>query len=129
MSGRRFRRLLLLVLVVGVGYWIYADRPTVSGIVDSLTNPLMGSKAAVSSSERNRVVGDASATISDQPLESAVGTLHEGMTANEVKDLLGEPTRIEPEKVDGREQTRWTYTQAKRVLVLKDGRVVSIGIL
>ncbi|HTY42950.1 MAG TPA: hypothetical protein VMH79_13840 [Thermoanaerobaculia bacterium] len=129
MSGRRFRRLLLLALVVGVGYWIYADRPTVSGIVDSLTNPLMGSKAAVSSSERNRVVGDASATISEQPGESSVGTLREGMTASEVRDLLGEPNKIESEKVEGKLQTRWTYSEARRVLVLRDGRVVSIGIL
>ena len=128
MSGRRFRRLLLVVLVVGVGYWIYKDRPTVSGLIDSITNPLMGSKAAVNTSERNRVVGDATSAVAEQS-DAAVGTLREGMTSWEVRELLGNPDKVEDEKVEGKPQVRWTFSKAKRVLVLKDGRVVSIVIL
>jgi hypothetical protein len=125
MSGRRVRRIVLLLLAAGIGYWIYKDRPTASGLIDSITNPLMGSKAAVQSSERNRVVGDATSAISDQT-DSVVRALHEGMTINEVRDTLGNPDRIEQAKVEGAYETRWIYSRLKRVIVMKDGRVTSI---
>jgi hypothetical protein len=127
MSGRRLGRLLILALVVGIGYWIYKDRPTATGFIDSITGPLMGSQAAVKSSERNRVVGDATAAITDQT-DAAVGTLHEGMTPGEIKDLLGNPDKIEWEKVEGIAQSRWVYAKLKRVLVIRDGHLVSIVI-
>lgn len=127
MSGRRFRRLLLVALVVGVGYWIYKDRPTPGGIIDSLTNPLMGSKAAVESSERNRVVGDASTAVSEQT-DSAVGTLHEGMKTSEVREILGDPDSIDEESSVGLHRSRWTYTRLHRVIVFQDGKIVSIAI-
>lgn len=125
MSGRRLRRLLLLALAVGVGYWIYTDRPSVTGIVDSLTNPLMRSKAAVEESERNRVVGEATSAISDQT-DTAVGALKEGMKTSEVRDLVGNADKVEEERVEGALQQRWTYAKLKRVLIVKDGRVTSV---
>ena len=127
MSARRVRRLILLVLAVGVAYWIYKDRPTTSGLIDSLTDPLMGSKAAVKTSERNRVVGEASSAVAEQT-DATVGTLKEGMTTREVRELLGDPDKTEEEKVDGVHQVRWTYERLRRVLVMQDGRLVSITI-
>jgi hypothetical protein len=127
MSGRRIRRLVLLALVVGVGYWVYKDRPTATGLIDDITNPLMGSKAAVKTSERNRAVGDASSVISEQT-DVKVGTLHEGMTTAEVRDLLGAPERVEKDETRGAGGSRWIYASLKRVLVFEDGRVVSIVI-
>jgi hypothetical protein len=125
MSGRKFRNLVLLALAAGLAYWVYKDRPTVSGIVDSITSPLLGSRAAVKSSERNRIVGDASAAISEQS-ELPVGSLREGMTGREVVELLGRPDSREPVEVDGVKQVRWTYARAHRILFLQDERVVSI---
>ncbi len=125
MSGRQFRKLLLLAVAVGVAYWVYKDRPTVSGFIDSITDPLMGSRAAVKSSERNRVVGDATAAISEQS-DLPVGSLREGMTSREVEDLLGDPDSREDETVEGVKRVRWTYSRARRVLVFQNGRLVSI---
>lgn len=125
MSGRRIRNLVLLAIVAGVAYWIYKDRPTTGGLIDSITKPLMGSKAAVESSERNRVVGDASTSISEET-EKTIGALKEGMTMNEVSDLLGRPDRMEDERVDGHWQKRWTYTRLRRELVFRENRLVSI---
>ncbi len=127
MSGRQFRKLLLVALVLAAGYWIYRNRPTVSGIVDSITGPLMGSRAAVKSSERNRVVGEATTAISEQS-ELPVGSLREGMTAHEILELLGNPDSKETETVDGVTRVRWTYARARRVLVFQNGRVASIVI-
>jgi hypothetical protein len=125
MSGRQFRKVLLLAVALGVAYWIYKDRPTVSGFIDSITDPVMGSRAAVKSSERNRVVGDASAAITEQS-DLPVGSLREGMAAREVVDLLGEPDSRDDEVVDGAAQVRWTYARAHRVLYFQRGRLVSI---
>lgn len=130
MTGRRIRRLLILAAVVGVAYWIYKDQPTVSGLIDSAVGPLMGSRAAVKSSERNRLTGDATAAINEQAPEAAVGTLHEGMTIAEVRDLLGSPEKIEDEDREpgakGPQRVRWIYSRIGRVLVVEEGRVVSV---
>jgi predicted transcriptional regulator len=126
MSGRRIRNLVLLAALAGLAYWLYETRPTLPGVVDAVTKPLMGSKAAVDASERNRVVGDASAEITDQQ-DAKIGRLHEGMTRSDVRELLGDPDRIETTKSDeGVEEIRWIYNGAKRALVFRDGRVVSI---
>lgn len=129
MSGRRLRNLVLLALAAGIGWWIYKDRPTASGLIDSITNPLLGSHAAVKTSERNRVVGDASTTIAttDQ-LDLSVSSLKEGMRAAEVRDLLGDPDKIEQIET-GKNRFRWTYTRAARVLTLQDGKVETIEII
>jgi hypothetical protein len=121
------RKLLLLALVVGIGYWIYRTRPTVSGIVDDLTRPIFGSKAAVKESEHKRVEAEAAPAVGrDEPVQ--VGTLKEGMKADEVRDLVGRPDEIEQFKENGVEKVRWTYRRLGRVLVLREGRVVSIEI-
>lgn len=125
MSGRQLRNLVLVLLVAGVAYWIYKDRPTASGLIDSITDPLLGSHAAVKSSERNRVVGDASAAISEQS-ELPVGSLREGMTRREVIDLLGRPESQDDEVVEGVKRQRWHYTAAHRVLSFQDDRLVAI---
>jgi hypothetical protein len=131
MTGRGLRRLLMVALVAGAGYWIYKDQPTVNGLVDSITSPLLGSHAAVKSSERNRVTGDATTAILEQS-DVAVGALREGMTTAEVRELLGEPERIEREKSTDKNRNkwsprlRWVYGKIGRVLIIEDGRVVSV---
>ena len=128
MSGRQFRNLVLVVAALAIGWWIHKDRPTLSGFIDSLTNPLMGSHAAVESSERNRVVGDATTAITDQ-VELPVSSLHQGMTTTEVRDLFGPPDKNERFKEEGVERYRWTYTKAARVLTMENNRVVAISVI
>ena len=128
MSGRKLRNLFLIALVAAVGWWIYKDRPTVSGMIDAITNPLLGSRAAVKSSERNRVVGDATAAISEQS-ELPVGSIREGMSKRDVNELLGAPDSQETEVVDGVKRVRWTYRAAHRALSFQEDRLVSIVVL
>jgi len=129
MSGRKIRNALLLAIVVGIGYWIYTTKPTVSGLIDSITSPLFGSRAAVDTSERNRVRDDASAVVAEQS-EAKVDTLKQGMSRDEVKELLGRPDAVDTVKrEDGVEQLRWTYRDARRVIVFEKNRVVSISVL
>lgn len=128
MSGRRVRGLLILAALFGIGWWIYEKRPTVSGIVDSLTRPLLGSRAAVKESEHKRVVGEASQVITiDQ--EKPVGAIHEGMSESEVRQLLGDPGEIETVLDDRGPRVRWVYRNLNRVVVFDERRrVVSIAV-
>jgi len=129
MTGRRIRSLLLLAAAAAIGYWIYTDRPTVQGIIDSITNPLMGSRAAVKSSERNRVTGEASSAIAEQSDTPSATSLREGMSTTEVREVLGNPDRIEKSREAGVEHMRWTYDKMGRALLFQDGRVTSIVVL
>ncbi len=127
MSGRRVRGFLTLAAFLALGWWIYEKRPTVSGLVDGLTRPLLGSRAAVKASEQKRVVGEASQVLSvDQ--EKTVGALHEGMSPWEVRGLLGDPDEIQPIEDKKGDRVRWIYREEKRVLVFQRNRVVSIAI-
>ncbi|HSE64373.1 MAG TPA: hypothetical protein VLG15_12255 [Thermoanaerobaculia bacterium] len=127
MSGQRVRGLLTLAVFLAIGWWIYEKQPTVSGFVDTITRPLLGSRVAVKESERKRVVGDASQVVA-LGIEKPVETVQEGMSESEVRRLLGEPdeiNRIEDERGD---RVRWTYRGADRVVVFHRNRVVSIAI-
>jgi hypothetical protein len=128
--GRRIRNLVLLVLVAGIGYWIYKDRPTASGLIDSITNPLLGSRAAVKTSERNRVVGDAStAIVTTEQTDLPINSLKEGLTTAEVRDLLGEPQKIDPVPEGGPNRFRWTYSKVGRIVTMQDNKVAAIEII
>jgi len=127
MSWRRLGRLVLIVLLIGAGFWYFRERPTLSQVVDGLTRPLLRSKAAVHESERKRVLGDAVTVVTLQT-EEHVGMLREKMTRDEVRGLLGAPDVVE-EVPDSPQRIRWIYRVARRSILFEDGRVVSIAIL
>ncbi len=127
MSGQGVRRFLLLAALGGIAWWIYEKRPTLSELVDDVTRPLLGSRAAVKESEHKRVVGEASQVVlADE--EKAVGALHEGMTDLDVRRLLGDPDEIQPVEQDGSVRLRWIYRKIDRVVVFDRHRVSSIAI-
>jgi hypothetical protein len=125
---RRLRNLLLLALVAGVGYWIYRDPRTPSQLIDDLTRPLMGSRAAVKEDERKRVMNDASNVVTQQT-DDNVGMLRMGMSKSEVQDLLGQPDKMETLSPRDPVRVRWDYRVVRRSVVFEDGHVTSISIL
>ena len=128
MSGGRLRGIVVLALVAAVGWWIHEKKPTITGVIDDLTRPLLGSRAALKESEHKRIVGDASqvVTIDDQ---KPLATLREGMTDSDVRRLLGEPDSIEIADDERGDSVRWTYRGAvNRVILFQRNRVVSIAV-
>jgi hypothetical protein len=129
MSGRKFRKLLLFAAVLALGWWIYKDRPTLSGIVDSITRPIFGTKAAVKGDERNRVVEESAESIASHQ-EANIGTLREGMMKGEVRDLIGPPDKVTPFREKDLPFERWTYTRLRRDLVFDtENRLVSVAVI
>jgi hypothetical protein len=124
----KIRTVVILVVIGGVGYWIYKDRPTVSGLVDGLTRPLMGSNAAVKESEHKRVVSDVVPAAPEGGDQVSVQTIRKGMKSEEVREILGKPDRVEPFEEDGVSRVRWTYVATRRLVDFEGGRVVSIAI-
>jgi hypothetical protein len=123
----KIRTVVILVVIGGVAYWIYKDRPTVSGFVDGLTRPLMGSNAAVKESEHKRVISDV-VPAAPEGEQVSVQTIRKGMKSEEVREILGKPDRVEPFEEDGVSRTRWTYLASRRLVDFEGGRVVSIAI-
>jgi hypothetical protein len=121
------KRLLVIAIAVGVVYWIVRDQPSVKGLIDGITRPLLGSKAAVEEAEHNRIVDEAAPAITEDD-EKKVAALREGMRASEVRQLFGDPNVVEDVVVDGRKQVAWTYRRIHRVLYFEENRVVSIAI-
>ncbi|MDQ5858583.1 MAG: outer membrane protein assembly factor BamE [Acidobacteriota bacterium] len=127
MNGRRIRGFLSLLAVAGLGWWIYEKRPTVSGLVDGLTRPLLGSRAAVKEAEHKRVVSEASQVVT-LDREKPVDSLRTGMTEWEVRDLVGEPDDVEKLDDEATYRVRWIYRDLRRSVVFERRRVVSIAI-
>jgi hypothetical protein len=127
-TGRRIRNLLLLAAVTAIAWWIYRDRPTIPGLVDRVTNPLLETKAAVQESEHKRVEAEAAPVI-DRSQDATVAALHEGMTKTDVREALGPPDAIDEIRTkDKKILTRWTYRRAGRLIDFDEGRVVSIAV-
>jgi outer membrane protein assembly factor BamE (lipoprotein component of BamABCDE complex) len=123
----KIRTVVILVVIGGVAYWIYKDQPTVSGFVDGLTRPIMGSNAAVKESEHKRVVSDV-VPAAPEGDPASVQTIKKGMKSEEVREILGKPDRVEPFEENGVSRIRWIYVATRRLVDFEDGRVVSIAI-
>ena len=127
MSARRLRSLLYLAVLAGIGWWLYNTRPTVSGLVDDLTRPLLGSRAAVKEAEHKRVVAEAS-QVGAIDREKPVEALRAGMSEWEVRDLIGEPDEVEKLDDEATYRVRWVYRDLRRNVVFERRRVVSIAV-
>ncbi len=122
------KRLLLLVVLVVAVLWVVRDKPTVGGLIDRLTNPLLKTHAVVEESEHKRVIAEAAPAVAgDQDV--TVGIVKEGMTYSDVRGLLGQPDSTVEVKEEGRRKVRWDYRRAARRVVFEEGRVVSIAVL
>ena len=121
------RRLLLLLLIAAVVFWIVRDQPTVSGLIDKVTSPLLGSRAAVEESEHKRVVAEAAPAAQEEG-DFSVQTIRPGMPASEVRRLLGKPDSTTDVTDGDRPAVAWDYRKAGRRIVVADGKVVSVAI-
>jgi hypothetical protein len=116
----------MLSVLAAIGWWIHEKKPTVQGVVDGLTRPLLGSRTEVREPEQKRIAGEASQVLTIEE-DKPIGAVRQGMSETEVRRLLGDPDDVHTVVDDGNLQARWTYRSAHRVVVFNDHRVVSIA--
>ncbi len=124
----RAGRLLLLVIVVGVGLWLYkssAGNLFTRKDEAAPSTPLERARAAAKANDsRNaETAGAQSAADSGAP---AAGVT-ENMTPDQVRALLGAPSETQSETTDaGVRRETWTYRDVGKTVVFENGIVTSI---
>jgi hypothetical protein len=125
-TERTLRKVLMLSVLAAIGWWIHEKKPTVQGVVDDLTRPLLGSRNEVREPEQKRIAGEASQVLTIEE-DKPIGAVRQGMSETQVRRLLGDPDDVHTIVDDGSLQARWTYRRTHRVVVFNDHRVVSIA--
>lgn len=125
----RASRLLLLVVALGVGAWLYFSSSKnllqTNGTGDGSAPPLERARAAARTSAERNADTTGAQTAADGA--GAGGTVTENMTPDQVRALLGPPTDQQTETLDtGVRRETWTYAQVGKTVVFENGVVSSI---
>jgi hypothetical protein len=122
-------RLILLVLVVGVGLWLY--KHSAGGLLGSRGEessnraPLdRAREAARKADERQRDIDRLGAEASS-PREA--GRVQENMTPSEVRALMGSPDEVVAGASDsGAPRETWIYRSVGKKIVFENGVAISV---
>jgi len=124
-------RLILLVVVLAVGFWLYKNsaggllgsRSTSTGVESSA--PLDRANAAAKKANERQMEAD---RISQQDSSTgAGGQIHENMTPSDVRALLGSPDEITTGiSESGAPRDTWLYRSVGKKVVFQNGFVVSV---
>ena len=119
------KRLLLLLVVAGIGFYLYKQRVVSSGAAGPSTgNPVERARAAAGASDARTAAGDAVAREADQP---AGGAVSENMTPDQVRALLGAPDDVQRETLEnGSTRETWSYRNVGKTVVFENGIAVSV---
>ncbi len=124
----RASRLLLLLIVAGVGLWILKF----SGIAgskseDSSSAPPIERARAVAKKSQDRDAQRAEAAHEAESTAPGAGVT-ENMTPDQVKALLGSPDEVTTETTDmGRSREKWLYKSVGKTVTFENGVVVSVN--
>src|SRR5688572_21576036 len=123
-------RLVLLVVVLAVGYWLYknsADNLLAPKSGDpSVTAPIGRARAAAEKAEsRQAEIDRLGRETAAEPREA--GRVHENMTPSEVRSLLGAPDEITSSTTElGAAREIWIYRSVGKRVVFENGVAVSV---
>ena len=119
-------RLLLLLIVVGVGVWLFQSR--VSGPAtpaEKSSAPLERARAAARKGEAHNA--QTGAATRDLDSTSPAGGVTENMTPGQVRALLGPPDEVSSEEsASGNPRERWTYRRAGKSVVFENGVAIRV---
>jgi hypothetical protein len=124
----RASRLLLLVVALGVGAWLYlsSSRNTLQTRAGEETAaPLERARTAAQTSASRAAETAGAQTAADGAASGAAIT--ENMTPDQVRALLGPPSDTQTETLDsGVRRETWTYRDVGKTVVFENGVVSSI---
>jgi hypothetical protein len=118
-------RLLLLVIVLGGGYYLYRHSGSFAGQTPDASSsaPLDRARRAAQQSDRRSSEADAVG----REAESPAGTVTENMTPDQVRALLGPPTEVQTATSEsGASRETWIYRHVGKTVVFENGIAVSV---
>jgi hypothetical protein len=122
-------RLILLVLVVAVGLWLY--KHSSGGLLGSRNDeasdraPIERARQAAQKVKERQAEVDRLGSESAPPREA--GRVQENMTPAEVRALMGPPDEIVPGTTDsGASRETWLYKSVGKKVVFENGIAVSV---
>ena len=123
-------RLILLVIVLAVGFWLYKN--SAGGLLGSrsptgeeASAPLDRAKAAAKKANERQLEAD---RIGQQDTSTGAGSqIHENMTPSDVRALLGSPDEITTGVSEtGAPRDTWLYRSVGKKVIFQSGFVVSV---
>jgi hypothetical protein len=122
-------RLILLVIVLAVGFWLYQN--SAGGLFGSRSTgveasaPLDRANAAARKANERQLEAD---RIGQQDSSTGVGSqIHENMTPSDVRALLGSPDEITSSVSEtGAPRETWLYRSVGKKVVFQNGFVASV---
>jgi hypothetical protein len=122
-------RLILLVIVVGAGLWLY--KHSSGGLLGSREQEA-GSAAPIDRARRvARTAEERQAEVDRLGAEAAApreaGRVHENMTPAEIRALMGPPDEVtQSVSASGGQQETWVYRSVGKKVVFENGVAVSV---
>ena len=122
-------RLILLLLVVGVGIWLYKN--SAGGLLGSrepaspASAPIDRARDAARKADARHAESDRLASEETAPREA--GRVHENMTPAEVRALMGSPDEVTTDTTaTGAPRETWHYRSVGKKVVFENGVAVSV---
>jgi hypothetical protein len=121
-------RILLLLIVLGVGYWLYKtqiEQTSAKRVPDESGAPIDRAREVAREAERQNAAARSAQSEADSA--SPAGRVTENMTPDQVRGLLGPPDEVTSETTDsGISRERWTYRSAGKTVVFENGIAISV---
>jgi hypothetical protein len=121
-------RLLLLLVVLGVGYWLYKSQIEQTGVKrapEEAGAPIDRARALAREADRQNAEAERLKREADSA--TSMGTVTENMTPNQVRALLGSPDEVISETTDsGVSRERWTYRSVGKTVLFENGIAISV---
>jgi len=121
-------RLILLIIVLAVGYWLY--KSSASELLKpesgdpSVTAPVGRARDAARKAEDRQAATD---LLDRESSSREPGRVHENMTPSEVRALLGPPDEVTPGYSDsGAPRETWIYGSVGKKVIFENGVAVSV---
>lgn len=122
-------RLILIVIVLAVGYWLYKNSAGSlfgsKGTDSSSSAPIDRARDAARKSDARHAEADRLGSEAAAPREA--GRVHENMTPSEVRALMGAPDEITSDtSATGAPRETWIYRNVGKRVVFENGVAVSV---
>ncbi len=118
-------RILLLLIVLGAGYYLYRHSAGVASQTPDSSSAAPIDRARRAAGEIDRRNQETEAVAKDA--EAPAGTVTENMTPDQVRTLLGPPSEIRTETTDsGFAREIWIYRSVGKTVVFENGIAVSV---